>query len=252
MRTALLLALVPALLVAGEAFTVTPVLVTVGAPLPADLPFEVQPMGHQPGLNLTWMVKGEGIIGFKDGSLVVKTFTIPGNAGKPAECTMGSFPKATPDGRCGVFGLAAAGLPFDQAVQVRLGGTVVMLVGSGTEVVNVPALALDATAPVPAGPFTVQVGRGGGMMGGGDGIGLTLKGPLERIATLTVKAGGKELRSDSSMTMNDQRTWNYEKPAAGPLMIELKLWKGLKEVVLPFSYPAPAAAAGKGPGDAKR
>lgn len=245
MRILALLALAPALIFSAETFTVTPVLVSAGAPLPPDLSFEAKPMGHEPGLQVSWLVKGEGIIGFKEGSMEIKTFTLTGAKGKPSGWKMESFPKASPDGIYGVFGLAAGAIPFEQASQVHLEGTVVMRVGDGTETVTVPDLALDAKAAVKAGAFSVKVASGGGMMGGGDGIGIAVTGPLDQIAAITVKAAGQTLKSDGYMGMNNARTWNFDKPAAGPLAVELKLWKGMKDVVVPFSYPAAPAKAGK-------
>jgi hypothetical protein len=130
---------------------------------------------------------------------------------------------------------------MESAAQLRLEGTVVLRVATGKAPLAVPPLALDAKAPVSAGAFTVQVGGGMRM---GDGLPITVAGPLEQLAGISASAGGVALKTSSSMTMGRQRTWSFDKPAAGPVQVELTVWEGLKEVVVPFAYPAAEPAGG--------
>lgn len=230
----------PALLCAADAIVATPALVMSGAPLPPDVPFEAKPFSHETGLSVTWLVRAENIVDLKQDSMKLTTFTLAGSTGKPSSWKNESHKThVSKDGLWASFNLLAPGIAFDRTGQVQIVGTVTMILANGTETVDAPALALDAKAPVKAGAYTIAIASGKAF-GSDDNLTLQLTGNIQALKDVSVKADGKTLSNSGSMSSDNNKNMYFAKPTSGPLLVQLTLYKDLREVPVQFSY-APGA-----------
>jgi hypothetical protein len=234
---ALLLALcAPAF--AADAPTATPVRAVVSNPLPADLEFMDRPYSEA-GLNLTFMVEGENLVGVKTDSLKVTAATDgDGNDvsqnrdGSPA-CKMGSWPKATKDGSRAFFDLAVDTGKKKKILGTTDGcsvsGTVVVLTSPGTLKISKDNLKVGSTFKEAGLDFTVETYAE-------TRIKIIVKGPIRNISgDLSGRVGDKKIAINNWSGSGDERTYYLDKPA-GPMTLEFAVWKDVKEVAVPFQY----------------
>lgn len=207
----------------------------VGATLPDGLPFEVKPMAHQPGLKLDLLVVAEDLVGFKDDSLKVESFTGRDGAdlgtsrrGRPT-WKMASFPSVSEDGRYGRVGIEVTGDLLGKVEGSRLKGSVVVRTGSET----LEGSGEVAAETVEIGPYRVSVAKGGGMFGGG-GKGIRVQGDHGAIVSITAKAGDKELDSSGSSWSGDNKTFYFDGLESESCTVVLRYWKELKDVEVPI------------------
>ncbi len=219
-------------------------------PLPAEVPFDVKPMGMETGWAMAFLIQGEDLVAVKEDSLEVTTLTLAGkdvansHSGKPT-WEIGSFPKASEDGKYASFTIEGQDALIGRVDQLALTGTIVVKVGG--ELVTTASTPLSpGDAAVTLAGFTVSVDKSEGKKGmfGGDGQGVTVSGPLDDIAEITLTADGKKVDSQGWSGGGDNRTYNFAK-TAGKLVVTLKTWKDLKEVTVPLAFGKAAAPAKK-------
>ena len=109
------------------------------APLPADVPFDVKPMGYEPGFEIGYVVKGEGLASVKKDSLVMDhILTREGvdlaasRAGQPGY-EMGAFPKVSEDGRYASFSVKVNQDAFGKVESLALKGSITLLMATQRE-----------------------------------------------------------------------------------------------------------------------
>lgn len=225
------------------ALAAKPVQISVGAPLPADLPFEAKPFGHEQGLKIWWLVQSEDLIGFDEESAKVTVMTLDGKdiassrSGKPT-WKLDSFPKVSEDGKYAVFCVECSSDVFGKADAVKMAGSVVALTGSDRKDVE---LAFDPAKPSNAdvGPLKVAFGAKGFSMpgfGGGDAAsyGITISGPLQTIAAIAVVDGDAKLESHGWSGGGDQRSYTFAKPKGAAPKLKLSYWGTSARVQVAF------------------
>ncbi len=236
------------LLAAPLAFAADPqvslVMTQIGRPLGDDVPFDAKPMGHEVGVKLSFLVRGENMVSFKDDSVEIKSFKLADGkelartrAGKAAY-KQESFAKVAEDGKVGSFSVS---FPTDVAGGVEgatLDGSIVLVSASKSEEKEVEITLADKTAK-DAGPFKIAAG-GGGLFGGGGGTGIEVTGEHAGVIEIIVEDGGKKLDSNGSSWSGNKKTYFFAKTESKSVKVKLRYWTDMKEQALPFKL-TPAA-----------
>lgn len=242
MRLAATLILATASLVAADPppLVAKPVQLTAGAVLPADLPFEAKPFGHEAGFKVWWLVQAADLIGFDEDSIVVTTLKAADGKdiattrnGKPT-WKLDSFPKVSDDGKYGVFSIECSADVFGQTDRVSMSGSLVALTGSDRKEVD---LAFDPAKPsnADAGPLKIAFGAKGMRFGGGaETYGIQISGPLAAIASIEVRDGDAKLESQGWGGSGDSRTYNFAKPTTATPKLKLSYWGTSARVKVDF------------------
>ncbi|WP_264485028.1 hypothetical protein [Luteolibacter arcticus] len=233
------LSLVPLVLTAGP-LEVSLVQVQTGKPLGEEVPFDVKPMGYEPGVRLAFLVRGENLVAFKDDSVEVKSFKLGDGrewsrtrSGK-ANWEQESFAKVSDDGKVGRFSVKFPGDLFGVIEGASLDATVTAITASKSEEKKIELTAGDKTKH-PLGPFEISAGGGGGLFGGGgDGTAITITGNHQAVVEVSVIDGGAKLDGNGSSWSNDAKTYNFDKAKGEKLAVTVRYWTDLKEEVVPF------------------
>lgn len=239
MKAAIALSLVPFVL-AAEPFQVSLVQVQAGRPLGQEIPFNVKPMGYEPGAKLAFLVRGENLVAFKDDSVEVKSFKLGDGrewsrtrSGK-ANWKQESFSKVSDDGKVGSFSVEFPGDLFGALEGASLDGTITAITASKSEEKKIELTAGDKTK-MPLGPFEISAGGGGGLFGGGgDGTSITITGDHKAVVEISVMDGGNKLDGNSSSWSGDSKTYHFDKAKGEKLAVTVRYWTDLKEEVVPF------------------
>ncbi|MCW1886466.1 hypothetical protein OKA04_17135 [Luteolibacter flavescens] len=228
------------LAVAAEPFEVSLVQVQVGKPLAGEIPFEVKPMGYEPGVRLDFLVSGENLVAIKDKSVDVKSFKLGDGrewsrtrSGK-ANWEQESFSKVSEDGKLGRFGISFPGDLFGSLEAAALDASVTVITASKPEEKKIELTDGDKTQHE-LGPFEISSGQGAGFFGGGadKGSSVTVTGNPDAVIEITVKDGDTELDSNSTSTVNKAKTYHFEKAKGDKLSVTVRYWTDLKEEVVP-------------------
>ena len=210
------------------------------APLPADVPFDVKPMGYEPGFEIGYVVKGEGLASVKKDSLVMDhILTREGvnlaasRAGQPGY-EMGAFPKVSEDGRYASFSVKVNQDAFGKVESLAMKGRITLLMATQRETASA-TLATAGGESVQAGPFTVAIhsgnseGMGGAFFGGGQ-FGVQVSGPCDSLIDLKLLDGGRATESEGTMTSgNGPTVYFFPKPTHGPATVQIHYWTDMKE-----------------------
>ncbi|MEK7949895.1 hypothetical protein [Luteolibacter soli] len=239
MKAVIVLSLVPLVLTAGP-FDVSLLQVQAGRPLGEDVPFEVKPMGYEPGAKLSFLVRGENLVAFKDDSVEIKSFKLGDGrewsrtrSGK-ANWKQESFSKVGEDGKVGSFTVGFPGDLFGSLEGASLDGTITAVTASKAEEKKIELTAGDKTKK-PLGPFEISAAEGGGFLGGGgDGTSITITGDHKAVVEITVMDGGTKLDGNGSSSMNDAKTYHFDKAKGEKLAVTVRYWTDLKEEAVPF------------------
>lgn len=239
MKAVFALCLLPLALSAAP-FEVSLVRLQAGRPLPDGVPFEVKPMGHEAGVKLSFLVRGENLVAFKDDSVDIKSFKLGDGrewsrtrSGKP-NWEQESFSKVAEDGTIGSFTVTFPGDLFGVLEGAALEGTITAVTASTPEEKKVELTAGDKTVH-DVGPFKVSAGGGGGFLGGGgNGTSITVAGDHQGVIGLTVMDGETELDGNGSSWSGDRKTYHFQKAKGDKLAVTLHYWTDLKEVPVPF------------------
>jgi len=225
---------------AAEPFHVSLLQVQVGRPAGEELPFDVKPMGYEPGAELSFMVRGENLVAFKDDSVDIKSFKL-GDGREWARTRSGkanwkqeSFSKVGEDGKVGSFAVKFPGDLFGALEGASLDGSITAITASKSEEKKIELTAGDKTK-MPLGPFEVSAGGGGGLFGGGnDGTAITITGDHKAVVEVTVMDGGNKLDGNSTSWSGDSKTYHFDKAKGEKLSVTVRYWTDIKEEVVPF------------------
>ena len=215
------------------------------APLPADVPFDVKPMGYEPGFEIGFVIKGEGLASVKRNSLVMEhILTRDGvnlaesRTGRPAY-EMGAFPKVSEDGRYAGFSVKVNQDAFGKVESLALKGSVILLMATQRATASA-TLTTAGGEPVKAGPFTVAMhsGQGDGMGGaffGGGQFGIQVSGPCDSIIDMHLLDGGRTTDSEGTMTEGHGPTvYFFPKPTQEQASLQINYWTDMQEQTVPF------------------
>ncbi len=235
---------------AADVPTVTchPVMVSAGAELPASIGFSDRPMGYDLGAKISYLVEGSDLIGFKDDSLTVTSITTADGKdvskkrnGKPA-WKQGSFPKATDDGKYGIFSIEISENVFGKTDGLKVVGSIVALSGSDRQTKKV-VLKLSEEKTEAAGSLKLSLigakktkdagGATNGFFGGGE-FGVQVVGDINQVAEITLSEGDHKLDAQGSSWSGTQRTWNFSRPTGDSVTVELSWWNKLTAVTVPI------------------
>ncbi|MBA2480504.1 MAG: hypothetical protein H0V44_07565 [Planctomycetes bacterium] len=226
----------------APALTVRPIQIIACEAIPAEVPFEVKPMLHDPGFRISYLVEGRDLIGFKDDSVVIDSMITPDGRdiskkpnGEPTYKMM-SFPKAADDGKFGVFQVECSDNQFGKVEQLAITGRVIALTGTKSTKGTVE-LALDDKAPQTLGIYKVSPASGKPIFGGdGSGMGITVSGELDRIIAITASEGGKELERSGSAGSDHERTYSFAKAAGKTVSLTITWWEDRTERPVSFAH----------------
>jgi hypothetical protein len=236
--------LMPSQLVnAAEPITVTLAQCQVGMPLGEEVPFSVKPMGHEVGVKLSFLVRGENLVGFKDDSVEIAKFTLTDGrewartrTGRP-NWKQESLARVDEEGKVGSFAVQFPGNVFGAVEGATLEGTIVVITASNREEKEVE-LVQSEKSPIEVGPFNVSTGSGGGLFGGGNHqTAIRVVGNHEAIIEVVATADGKPLDSRGSSWSGNQRTYHFDKSEAEKLKVTLRYWTDLTEQKVAFAMP---------------
>lgn len=248
MKAALFLALLPLpALLAAEPPAVTLIQTRIGKPLGEDVTFDIKPMGHQPGVTFSFLVRGENLVSFKDDSVHITDFTLADGrqwartrGGKP-NWEQESFPKVAESGQLGTFGVSFPGDLHGQIDRATLTGTVTAITAAESDEKTLTLTAGDPEKK-DLGPFKVTAGSGGGGLFGGGGEDSTtvrLTGRHQAIIQVTLLDGDTPLESNGSSWSGDTKSYHFPKAKGADLKVTLRYWTDLQELTIPFKI-APA------------
>lgn len=246
MKAVIALALLSPVLTAAP-FEVSLLQVQAGLPFGEEVPFEVKPMGYEPGVKLSFLVRGENLVALKDDSVDIKSFKLGDGrewsrtrSGK-ANWKQESFSKASEDGKLGSFTVKFPGDLFGAIEGATLDGTITAVTASKSEEQKIELTAGDKTKK-PLGPFEISAGSGGGGLfgGGGDGTSITLTGNHQAVVEVIVMDGATKLDGNGSSWSNDTKTFSFDKAKGGKLAVTVRYWTDLKEEAVPFKLAPPA------------
>ena len=233
---------------AAEPFEVTLIQTRIGKPLGDDVPFDVKPMGHEPGVSFSFLVRGENLVSFKDKSVEITAFTLADGrnwartrSGKP-NWKQESFPKVAENGQVGSFGVSFAGDLFGVVEGATLEGSITVITAGNSEEKTVTLTGGDKEKKE-LGPFKVSAGSGGGGFFGGGGKDSTtihLTGGHEGVIEVTVIDGDTPLEANGSSWSGDQKSYHFAKAKGKELKVTVRYWTDMKEQPVPFKI-APTA-----------
>lgn len=244
MHRILCLALIACGGIAGEGPNITckPVMVTACAELPASIDFQTRPMGYELGVNISYLVEGEDLIGFKEDSLNVTAITTADGKdiskkrnGKPA-WKQGSFPKITDDGKYGIFSIEISENAFGKTDGLLVNGSVVALTGSDRQTKKFTFKLSEAKVEEVGGLKISLTGakkstEKEGFFGGG-GFGVQVSGDIAKVAEVGMSEGETKIDRQGSHWSGSQRTWNFAKPAGDTVSVEITWWNKLAPVTV--------------------
>lgn len=210
---------------------------------------------NKPGFEISYLIEGEDLIGVKKNSLEIKSIMtgrgkdISKKRNGKIAYDMGSFPKASDDGKYCVFSIEVDDASqFGKVEQIKVNGSIVALLGTKREDKTVE-VNVNEKKETKAGLFSIQVGKpgaGGGMFGaltqalGGPGaapsakdgdksnVGIKLTGPMSSMIEAKFKDGDHELQSCYSYD-DKSRDYTFPKPKSGKLTVILSYWADMKE-----------------------
>jgi hypothetical protein len=207
------------------------------AVLPADMAFDVKPMGHEAGFEIYYLVEGEGLAGVKEDSLVVDAILTKdgkdiskSRTGRPA-WEQGPWPKVSEDGKYAVFSVKSDVDQFGNVESLSVKGSITIQAATQRDKKNA-TLVLAEKQPKKIGPFTV-VAEGAGdeadAMGGAN-LGIRVSGPLASLLDVSVSTpDGKALESQGNMGDGTTRTFFFEACTAPSVTVEANYWTDLSE-----------------------
>lgn len=236
----------PALAQAPQGPAIRLVQIRSAIPLPESIPFEAKPMGYEPGFELFYIVKGEGLAGVKKDSIVLDhirtrdgTDLAAHSNGRPAY-EMGSFPKASEDGRWATFSVKVSQNAFGKVESLAVKGRVVLLVATRNETLK-GELTTAGGPPVQMGPFSAVVASGpptgmrSGFFAGSGDFGVQVTGPCDSITEIALMTDGGKTKSNGNMTMNNGPvSYFFPKPAGDTFALQIRYWADLQEQTVSF------------------
>ena len=221
---------------AEETISVQLVQYRVGASLGSEVPFNVKPMGHDYGAELSFLVKGKGLVSFKEDSVAISRFTsrdgkeLYKSPNGKANWEESPFPKVAENGSLASFAVEFKDDLIGKVEGGTIEGSFSMFTGGETD--KDSANVTKGAKAVEIGPFKVSIGKSG--MFGGDGTSIKIQGDYASIIEITAKDGDKKLNSSGSSWSGDTKTYSFDQAKAEQIEVTISYWKNLSEVVVPF------------------
>jgi hypothetical protein len=190
-------------------FTTRAVQFRASAPLPGTIPFEQQPLGHDTGFEIVYLVEGRDLTGVKQDSLQLTSLrardgsdlSLTRTGASPVE--LGPFPKATEDGRYLLFSVQSGQDLFGRVDERSLAGSVVVFTGSRRASAE---LSLSPTSPPQAlGPFQVQPAAGAT----GTEMGVTVTGPMAALINALQIRDGRTVTAEQTSWDGSQKSFYF-------------------------------------------
>ncbi len=246
MKHALLVSfLIMACSIRAQDFTVNPIMVQECAPVAEELKFGEKPMGYEPGFKIFLMVNGKDMNAFKKDSLSIEYIKtkdgqdISKARGGKANYKMGSFPKATEDGKRAFFSIESSENVFGTIEALQIKGKITALTSSKLETAVTKELEFGKGDSQKIGPFTVtanpKVEANMLNMGGDDkAMRLKVQGPLDSISVISFTVDGKDEKGSSWFGRDDSRTYSMSNANGKKVVVKINYWLDLKEKAIPF------------------
>ncbi len=231
--------------VKAQDFTVKPIMAQECAPVTEELKFGEKPMGYEPGFKIFLMVNGKDMNAFKKDSLSIEYIKtkdgqdISKARGGKANYKMGSFPKATEDGKRAFFSIESGENIFGTLEDVQIKGQITALTSSKLETAVTKELEFAKGDSQKIGPFTVTANPKAEAnilnMGGDDkAMRLKVQGPLDSISVILFTVDGKEEKGSSWFGRDDSRTYSMGNANGKKAVVKINYWLDLKEKTIPF------------------
>jgi hypothetical protein len=243
----------------SPALRIRPIQIVSCGDMPEGLSFNVKPSGYKPGLQVYYLIEGQGIAGFD--SLEIDTIKTREGVeiskdpnGMPAYAA-GPFPKATADGKYCIFSLVVNQVQFGRWAGLVIKGNATVLLGTQRAEKTIDLKAGD-TQEQKLGPFTVRVvksaGRGFLMPppfaiaprrdsrtaaptpdGESGFLGVEISGPLKVFIQAKFTDAERDIQGSSSWD-DHTRTYSLPKPKSGKVTMTMSYWGDVKRVKCPI------------------
>jgi len=188
--TLLSLSLLGSSLLAEEAKLVK---IDVSSGLPEGVDFRAKPNGYEYGIKLSYFVEGSNFIRIKENSLKLDGWKL------------GSFPGISEDGTQLSFSVTKKGNYINKVDSTTAEGTVTIVTGGKIEKKSLTATTKEEKE---VGPFKVQLKIEKDANSWGNGI--IVKGPIDDIKNISAMVGGKDVKSNSSSSYNNEITYGIK------------------------------------------
>ena len=207
--------------------------ITINAPLPKEVPFDVKPFGWDAnaGYALTYVVKGTGLAKIDGASLKIETATVSGaniattTAGKPAwRIGRSPVPKVADGGEWGSFSVEITPEGGVKNAVPVVHGSIDVVFSTGVSE-KTTSLAVAPGTTVSLGGFTFKSSKAQDFFGGGESFGVEVSGDLNTLASIEVVDGGKALKSNGMMQMG-VTTYLFSTPASDTVTLKVSIREG--------------------------
>jgi len=169
------------------------------------------------GCEITYLIAGENISAIEEKSVSITSITtkdgkdLSKDTRGRAAWKLGPFPKASDDGSYAVFSLF---VPIEGAMTVPIvKGSITVKAAGKTETQTLTFKTANKGVEQKTGPFTFAVaddakdGDDDTMRGFGfGGFGITMTGDMNLIADISINAGGRTIKRQGHMSINNQTT----------------------------------------------
>ena len=243
----------------SPALRIRPIQIVSCGDMPEGLPFSVKPSGYKPGLQVYYLLEGQGIAGFD--SLEIDTIKTREGleiskdpSGMPAYAA-GPFPKVAADGKYCVFSLVVNQAQFGRWAGLVIKGHAIVLLGTQRAEKTIDLKAGD-TREQKLGPFTVRVVKsaGGGFLmpppfaiapkgdsktaataSDGDSglLGVEISGPLKTFVQAKFTDTERDIHGSCSWD-DHARIYSLPKPKSGKVSMTMTYWGDVKPVKCPI------------------
>jgi hypothetical protein len=229
---------------ADAAPTARPIQFMSQAEVPEDAPQEARTIQFTHGFSVGYLVEGANIVGVKEKSLHVAHALLPDGTdiaqtrSGDDNLELGPFPRVSDSGRFAYFSATSKQNIFGHADHVGIEGTVVVITSSKLGTLSSHPHKLGSNDQETLGAWKATFGGEKGMSFGDDDkptASITIKGPLDGIAKLTLQVAGKDYKQSGWGGGDDERTYSFPCPAdAAGAVLTIRDWEDLHEVTVPL------------------
>jgi hypothetical protein len=228
--------------------------ITARRALPEGVPPLMNLLDNTGGFQLTFLVQGQHLADIKTSSMLVETLQIGDRdirlvQGKE-NYRVGNLPPGTEQGKYGYFQLVSDEDLLETIDKVRVRGSIVVVIASGIETIETAPIDLTKRDKLELGKFKITfrgeaapepnplagLAKAFGEPDEDAHVALTVQGDVDEIAGLEVKVDGKSLNWRSRFTTDSQADYSFAKGGNNKGIVQISVWKDLREVRIPFSY----------------
>jgi hypothetical protein len=204
---------------------------------------------------MMFMVEASNLTQIKSDSLKLTTLRTESGkdllAARGAQAYRQGFMPHSVRGKFGFFQFVSEERLYDEISRLQVEGTIVVGVAEGTDANTSQTLDLTKKGKLQLGDFKIELlgevkpgpnpfGDLAKAFGGTEqespSLSLSLDGDLDKIAGIKVKVGKKDLNWRSTSSSGDHAEYEYVKAGDGKGTIEIRVWKGFREVTVPFKH----------------